>query len=321
MKPLKIVLLVTLVFSCNSQLDTDENQEAKNETAYIDIPFVQEYHEGYMVDEKIPGANDVRAIHPDRDDHIWIATRAGAFMKKQGSRQWTLMISGKDQGPAYDIKTDNHNVVWIATWNGIYNNYSGEMEKMEGPEPPLAKLVIADEGVYALGPYGIWLFQNKRWEKKNYSTARSMRAAVSDGKGGLWIGSDVGLYHCNDEKTTVLHDQNELISAYVRGLDFNDQGDLWVGCLGGVTIRNNSQTIGAKVPADGITNAWVNVVKRSPEGSMWIGTNYGITRFTPGEKEYSVRLSRRWLMSDEVRDIAFDQEGNAWIATANGVSA
>ena len=321
MKSLKIVFLLSLVFSCNNPHYTDENQEVINEGAYIDIPFIQEYHEGYLVDEKNSGANDVRAIQADSNDKIWIASKSGTYMKNQGSRQWKLMISGSDQGPAYDIKTDKHNVVWIATWNGIYNNDSGKMQKMEGPEPPLAKVVLADEGVYALGPYGIWLYRNKLWEKLNYSTARSIRAAVSDGKGGLWIGSDVGLYHCNDEKTSVFQDQNELISAYVRGLDFSDQGDLWVGCLGGVSIRNTNQTIGTKLPEDGITNAWVNVVKRSPNGTMWIGTNYGITRFTPGEKEYSVRLSRRWLMSDEVRDIAFDQEGNAWIATAKGVSA
>ncbi len=321
MQRITIFFLVILVFSCKNQHSTDENQDVKNEGAYIDIPFVQEYHEGYIVDEKTPGTNDVRAIQPDRNDNIWIGTKSGAYMKNQDGRQWKLMISGADQGPAYDINTDLHGVVWIAAWNGICNNNSGKMEKIEGPDPPLAKVIVADEGVYALGPYGIWLYRNNSWEKKNYSTARSMRAAVSDGNGGLWIGTDVGLYHCNDERTNLFQDQNELISAYVRGLDFTDQGELWVGCLGGVSIRNTSRTIGAKLPEDGIPNAWVNVVKKSPDGTMWIGTNYGITRFTTGEKEYSVRLSRRWLMSDEVRDIAFDKEGNAWIATANGVSA
>jgi hypothetical protein len=103
-------------------------------------------------------------------------------------------------------------------------------------------------------------------------------------------------------------------------MDFSDQGELWVGGLGGVTIRNENRKIGEKLPKDGITNAWINVVKHSPYGKMWVGTNYGITRFTPGEKDYSVRLSKRWLMSDEVRDIAFDKQGNAWIATSKGVS-
>ncbi|MEA3478580.1 MAG: regulator, partial [Bacteroidota bacterium] len=321
MRYLKFVFLTSLVFSCTYQSDSDKNQDVKDQGPYMDIPFIQEFHDGYMVDEEIAGANDVRAIQADGDNRIWIASKAGAYMKKPDSRHWELVISGSDQGPAYDIKTDKQNIVWIATWNGIYNNSSGEMEKMEGPEPPLAKVLVADEGVYALGPYGIWIFQNNAWVKQNYPTGRSMRAVLSDGKGGLWIGTDVGLYHCTKEKTSLFQEQDELISAYVRGLDFSDQGDLWVGGLGGITIRDETRKIDEKLPADGITNSWVNVVKRSPDGTMWIGTNYGITRFTPGTKEYSVRLSKRWLMSDEVRDITFDKEGNAWIATAGGVSA
>ncbi len=189
------------------------------------------------------------------------------------------------------------------------------------PTPPLAKIAVATEGIYALGPFGVWLYQENSWQKKDYSTARSMRAAISDNNGGLWIGTDVGLYHCTNEKTTVYQDQSELISAYVTGLDFSGQGELWVASMGGVSIRNTSGKIDEKIPDNGITNAFVNVVKRSPDGAMWVGTNYGITRFMQGEEEYSVRLSKRWLMSDEVRDIDFDTEGNAWIATSKGVSA
>ncbi|MCK5102894.1 MAG: regulator, partial [Cyclobacteriaceae bacterium] len=321
MKLLQLIALITLLFACKNNSETSETKDVRNIDAYLDTPFIQEYHEGFIVDEKIREANDIRAIQPDKNDNIWIATKNGIYMKNPDSRQWELMITGTDQGPSYDIKVDGQGNVWIAAWDGIYTNISGKIEKLNGPKPPLAKVVVADEGIYALGPHGIWLYQNDAWEKKNYSTGRSMRAAVSDGKGGLWIGTDVGLYHCSDEKTNVFQDNDELISAYVHGLDFSDQGDLWVGNLGGVAIRNATGKIGEKLPEDGITNAWVNVVKRSPEGTMWVGTNYGITRFTPGESAYSVRLSRRWLMSNEVRDIAFDKDGNAWVATAKGVSA
>ncbi len=331
MKFLQLVALMALLFSCNNQHDSEEIQDVKHESVYVDVPFTQEYHEGFIIDENIKIANDVRAIQPDQNDNIWAATKHGIYMKKPGSRQWDLMIKGADQGPTYDVKVDKQGNIWVAAWNGIYTNISGDFKKLSGPKPPLAKVVIADEGIYALGPYGIWLYNNnsslhtlageEAWEKKNYSTGKSMRAVVSDGKGGLWIGTDVGLYHCNSENTTAFQGNDDLISAYVHGLDFSDQGDLWVGSLGGIAIRNATGKIGEKLPEDGITNAWVNVVKRSPDGTMWVGTNYGITRFTPGKEEYSVRLSRRWLMSDEVRDISFDKEGNAWIATANGVSA
>lgn len=321
MRCLKFVVLILLLVSCKNQADPEINQEKQSIGPYTDIPFLQEYHEGYLVDDKTDGANDVRAIFADSEDRIWIACKAGAFMKKPDSRHWEPVISGSEQGPCYDVRGDEQNSIWIAAWDGIYANSSGTMKKMEGPKPPIARVEIAEEGVYALGPGGIWLYQDKAWVKQNCATARSMRAVLSDGKGGLWIGTDVGLYHCAGEKTALYQDQNELISAYVRGLDFSEEGDLWVGGLGGVSIRNSSGKIGEKLPADGITNSYVNTVKKAPDGTMWVGTDYGITRFTPGKKEYSVRLSKRWLMSDEVRDICFDREGNAWIATAAGVSA
>ena len=53
---------------------------------------------------------------------------------------------------------------------------------------------------------------------------------------------------------------------------------------------------------------------------MWVGTRQGIVRYKE-DGSHSLLFSRRWLMNDNVRDISFDAEGNAWIATAGGVSA
>ena len=50
-----------------------------------------------------------------------------------------------------------------------------------------------------------------------------------------------------------------------------------------------------------------------------MGTRQGVVRFLE-DGSRSLRFSRRWLMNDDVRNISFDAEGNAWIATAEGVS-
>lgn len=321
MKNIIVTLLLITLISCNNKSTIDKEQISIKETSYKDVPFIQEYHEGFLVHKDIKEANDVKAIQPDKNNAIWIATKHGVYRKKENTREWKLMISGSDQGPAYDVRLDEENSVWVATWNGVYSNTSGQFKKVEGPKPPIAKLLGTNEGVYALGPHGVWLYKNNTWIKKNYDLARSIRGVLSDNKGGLWVGTDVGLYHCNDSKTTVYKKNKDLLSAYVRGMDYNESGELWVASDGGITIRNNTERIGEKLPKDGITNITVNTVKKAPNGTMWVGTDYGITRFTPGQKEYSVRLSKRWLMSDVVRDISFDTQGNAWIATANGVSA
>ncbi|UZR98291.1 ligand-binding sensor domain-containing protein [Chondrinema litorale] len=320
------LLILTLSFSaCEKKTShlTSHSPVDYKDSYYSDTSFIQEYHEGFLISTQNPDANNVRAIQPDKQGNIWIASKDGIYKKNADSNNWSLIITGKNQGPAYDVAIDKTENIWMATWNGVYSFQKNKLEKIKGtntPKPPIAKIVTSEEGIYAMGPFGIWLYQNSKWEEKNYKTAKTIRAAISDGEEGLWIGTDVGLYHCNDAKTILYQKNEDLISAYVKGIDFSKTGDLWVGGLGGVSIRNQSTKIGEKRPKDGITHSEVNVVKTAPDGKIWVGTNYGITRFTPGDTAYSVRHSKRWLMDNEVRDITFDEVGNAWIATANGVS-
>lgn len=315
-----IPLLIIMAGACNPGDQQSTHVQTTPIASYEDTPFIKEYHEGYIVDPSLPDANEVRAIHVDADQNIWVATKNGIYKKTPERRDWQLMISGAEQGPAYDIESDRDGAVWIAAWNGVYLAKNNKITRMESTEPPIARIVQTGEEMYAIGPYGAWQWYRGNWSKKNWKIPRSIRAAIADDKGGIWIGSDVGLFHCIGEKVTAYQKNEDLISAYVTGLDVAPDGNLWVGSLGGVSIRNASGKIGEKRPEDGITNSEVNVVKTSPDGAVWVGTNYGITRFRPGEKEYSVRLSRRWLMSNEVHDIDFDRNGNAWIATSNGVS-
>ncbi len=317
MKKLILYILPLLLFSCNIK-----HERTQKNKVYVDTPFLQEYHDAYpVVDSTNRDANDVRSILPDNAGDIWVATKTGIYKKKKDSRNWELLIDGEDRGPAYDIETDNNGNVWLAAWNGVYKSSGDRLSLIEGVKPPIAKIVVDKGDVFAFGPYGVWQLDGKTWKKKNYKVASSIRDAVPDGKGGFWIATDVGLFRCDDNSSVVFRDTADLISAYVESIDYDGSGNLWAGGLGGVTIRNDKGKVAEKRPSDGITNSFVNVVRRAPDGRMWVGTDYGITRFTPGEKEYSVRLSKRWLVSDQVRDIAFDEKGNAWIATAGGVSA
>lgn len=65
---------------------------------------------------------------------------------------------------------------------------------------------------------------------------------------------------------------------------------------------------------------YVNCVTAAPDGSIWIGTDMGIVRYSEDGSK-SLRFSRRWLLNDKVNQIVFDIDGTAWIATQNGVSA
>ncbi|MCF0038820.1 ligand-binding sensor domain-containing protein [Dyadobacter fanqingshengii] len=286
---------------------------------YQDKPFIQEFHEAFPVGNGT-AENEVRSIVADQDLNIWIATAAGIFQKKKDSPEWTSMITGADYGPAYAVESDNNGTMWLGTWNGLYSFKAGAMKKASGPLGPISAICAASEGLYALGPKGFWFDEGKGFQKQNDTISKSVRDVISDKNKGLWIATDVGLYHWTKTGLRHYYKTDALISGYVKGLALDASAKLWIGGLGGVTIRSLDKKEKELKPENGIPSVYVTAVRYAPDSSMWVGTQAGIVRFKP-DSSHSLRFSRRWLVDDQVNHIAFDKEGTAWIATPKGVSA
>jgi hypothetical protein len=291
----------------------------KSGSGVPDTTFWQEYHQGFIVGNN-EGDNDVRNISVDESSNVWIATASGIFIKDKNKNTWSPVIEEGLHGPAYAVVADKESGVWMATWNGVYQFQNNKLRKIEGVDAPVSVLCKSEEGIYALGPKGVWLYSNHHFQKKNYPVAQSIQNAISDGKGGLWIATKVGLYHCTEKNTALYQDTTQLISAYVEDVALQNNGQLWTGGLGGVSIRAKNKMIKTLTSRDGLPTINVNCITKAPDGTMWVGTRQGVVRYAQNGS-HSLRFSRRWLMDDNIRDISFDAEGNAWIATAHGVSA
>jgi hypothetical protein len=290
-----------------------------NMDTYYDVPFIQEYHEAYMVSNNIADS-EIRSIAVDHNSIVWIAAATGVFKKESGKKEWEEVISGDERGPAYSVVVNHYGDILIGTWNGLYRYRNKMVAKEVGPEPPISEICSDIDGDYALGPSGIWRYTDTKWEKQNYNIARSVRDALRDNKGNLWIATDAGLYNCRNGETRLFQDESELISCNVKAIAFDSDSNIWTGVLGGVSIRDSVRLIENLTPENGIPSAQIRCIAKSPEGIMWVGTDVGIVRYAP-DRSHSIRFSKRWLTDNKVTDIDFDAEGNAWIATANGVSA
>ncbi len=315
--PFVSILLFILLGSCTQKKPTDTPTSAL--TSYQDTAFAQEYHEAYPISES-PLANEVRSIVVDASENVWVATAAGVFVKKNNDKNWLSAIPETDQGPSYSVEVDTESTVWISNWKSVYRFKDNKLESLPGTEAPVSALCSSPQGVYAVGPKGIWLYSTNGFEKKNYPIARSIRDVITDDTNGVWLASDVGLYHATPEKTSHYYKPDTLISAYVRGVAFDTEKKLWAGGLGGVTILQEAVKVKILNQESGIPSNIVNCIKRAPDGVMWVGTDMGVVRYLP-DGSHSLRFSRRWLLNDKVNDIAFDTRGNAWVATAGGVSA
>jgi hypothetical protein len=152
-------------------------------TSYKDTIFWQEYHEGYPLGKGYD--SDIRSIAVDLEDNVWIATREGVFRKSKDKQIWLPVLPKEEQGPSFDVEVDQESV-WLSTWNAVYLFKDGSLHKMPGATPPISSLCATQEGVYALGPKGTWLYSGEKCEQKHFQIARSIRDVITDGKGGIW---------------------------------------------------------------------------------------------------------------------------------------
>jgi len=315
-----IILLLLCVTSCSDEITP---------SGIEDKPFIQEYHQPYSLGSSVE-KNDVRTIAVDKSGQVWAGTKAGLFVLDQNTGQWEGILDIKNQGPVYDLFVDDGGTVWVAAWNGLYRSreyHPGDKkpEKICKTESPVAVVNEIKGAMLAFGPEGIWKSEGirgseeKSWIKEDIPYSRAIRKLIPDNNGGYYLATGKGLYHQTTEETILFQDEEELLSDNVFGVDWSEEGELWIGGLGGVTVYKDDKRIKSFTPKDGLPNSWVRCVQKAPDGSMWVGTDLGVTRYKGGN--WSLRHSRRWLLSDRVRDIAFDRNGNAWIATSNGVSA
>jgi len=289
-------------------------------TSYTDKEFLQEYHEPYPVGGT-PQQNDVRSIAVDKNSTVWIATGDGIFQKPNKASEWIAVPFDKEsKGPAYAVAIDDKSITWMGTWKGVFTFSNNVVQLIGGTEGPISLLCNTPEGVYALGPKGIWLCDGTTFIKKNWPVAKSVRSVIADRKKGLWVASEVGLYHCNEKGTKYYHGTDVLISASLKGLALDNNGELWAAGLGGISVLREGIKKREIKPAQGLPSIFTTSITYAPDGQMWVGTQAGLVRFA-ADGSHTLRFSRRWLLNDHVNGIAFDAEGNAWIATSQGVSA
>ncbi len=283
-----------------------------------DIPFVQEIHEPHAIGTE-PGMNDVRAVAVDRNGNVWAATKAGVYRLKRGERRWTALTEAADAGPAFAVAVDGAGTVWVGAWNGLYRSTPDGLTRVASIQAPISAVCPTNGDVVAAGPDGLWRIRGTDAVRESLPCSRSVRRIVDDRAGGLWIATGMGLTHHTNAGTTLYQAEDEIVSSDVHAVAWAPDGSLWAGGLGGITVYKDARRTAALTPQQGLPSVFVRSLCRGPDGVMWVGTAIGAARYDG--TSWSLRHSRRWVLSDDVRDVAFDADGTAWIATAGGISA
>jgi len=139
----------------------------------------------------------------------------------------------------------------------------------------------------------------------------------ADPDGSLWVAS-THLYRIDAKR-----ERSELVPAPAPGIRvrtvFRDRaGALWIGTEGDGVFRTQNGRQVQFTRRTGLVNDFVRAFLEGRDGSVWIGTDEGVSRWHDGL--LTNYLPAQGLAYFSIRTIAEDRLGDIWIGTERGAS-
>ncbi len=236
-------------------------------------------------DEGLP-QNLVAAIVQTRDGYLWLGTEEGLvrfdgvrFTVYDTARVPELAASGVEA-----LLEAPDGALWIGTLGGGLVRYAGGTFVRHAQQPH-----FEDATITSLAP---------------------------DGGGGLWIGTDRGLYRLAGRRLTAHAPAGGRPGGdAVNDLLYDGHGRLWCATDAGLAVRAGERWR-LLTTADGLPHDRVHVLAEDDEG-LWVGTAQGLARLSDGAAgTFEVPEQNTPLA---VRALLVDRHGGLWAGTKEGL--
>ena len=124
---------------------------------------------------------------------------------------------------------------------------------------------------------------------------------------------------------------NRLTSTRVFALAVGDDGTIWVGTDNGLNAVRGTYSRQAGsfdvdqwlvyTEADGLGSSEITALEVDDRGTVWVGTEGGLSQITGDEVVFSFTKTNSGLIDNRVKSLLFDADkGELWIGTFDGLS-
>ncbi len=316
--------------------------------------------EHFMIDPSPASKyNLIHALMVDREQNLWIGTRAGAERWRLGAKGQPPVLRqrlGPQQGfsalRVASLYQDVEGTVWLGSnADGLLRWQRKSDTFLQFRHQTGDKVSVADNQLASLFRdragtlwVGTWYNGVSRVDLGSGGFSRMVRApddmaaladkkvrAVADAGGGkLWLATSRGLklYDTRDGATELFDFQStpgvsrdeQVTSLYARG-----DGALWVGGSSGLhrfdlaTRRFSTTRFGVGDP----NSDTIRNVAGERSGMLWVSTRGGVHRFDPASGKFTTYrhdpANPDSLSDNTVRPVLEDRQGRLWIGTFHGL--
>jgi ligand-binding sensor domain-containing protein/signal transduction histidine kinase len=271
-------------------------------------------------------ATRVKSISETADGTIWVGTVSGLQRMPRSSRETGRFERMPEiASTVRSLREDHHGILWIGTiGDGLLRYSEGRFTHVTAPDNPPSATVLA---IFTDNEQNIWagmqtgLMRLSKAAMSTFSLPDTANAdfgtVYADPDGSLWV-AGTHLFRINAKR-----DRSELVPAPAPGIRvrsvFRDRtGSLWIGTEGDGVFRTVKGQQVQYTKRTGLVNDFVRAFLEARDGSIWIGTDEGVTRWHDGV--LTNYLEKQGLAYFSIRTFAEDRAGGVWIGTERGVS-
>ncbi|MFS6537223.1 diguanylate cyclase [Idiomarina loihiensis] len=261
----------------------------------------------------------------DSDGNLWAATNKGLQVKKAGKSKF-IDITTIPEDVIITLFELNDNRLLVGTEKGLYKQVNDTEFEPFKPEidSRISTIFQTDDDQIWLGTYQDGLLRINQSGIERLSTKQGLPNnhvldIIQDKEGSFWVATHGGLVQFRDSLFASYTTKNGLTGDYVRAIAENKDGAIIVGSSVGVSVIDEFDI--SPLAADTLlSNLSVLSLAYDDEQKLYIGSYTDGLYIWDGENITRHFTSDGLLQSNEVRQIAVDEQLGIFLATPNGVT-
>jgi ligand-binding sensor domain-containing protein/signal transduction histidine kinase len=272
--------------------------------------------------------NSIRTIRQTSDGAIWIGTISGLRRLDHGLIGNPFPASRIVSGTNISFLLESRRgQLWIGTYGqGLMRYQAGRVVRFSEPASLLHNNVLA---IFEDAEDDVWIGTQGGLLRLSPSAAttvntvdgapQSINTIYQDPGGGLLVAALSGrLFQVSRETLVPVRLPAEVSGLTIRNTFRDSAGTLWMGTDGQGVVRLTGATAVRYTVKQGLVDDFVRAFCEDRDGSIWIGTDSGLSRWRAGGfQNYGTESG---LVYGSIRVLFLDRGGDLWVGTDGGLS-
>jgi len=223
------------------------------------------------------------------------------------------------QGTVLSIVQGHDGAIWLATYGGLVRYSGGAFETFDQHNTPVFRstavtaLAVDQAGMLWIGTLNGGLYRSAGHGFESVALPapiESVLGLIEDDDGVLWLATNAGLARRDASGITVYDSARGFPRGAFRGFAKDPAGGVFVAIESAGVVHVHDGRIEVLGPEHGLPSRVVYVLHRDGEGTLWVGTTEGLSRYREGRFMPDPRVAT--LDGQRVFALDSDRDGNLW---------